>query len=1060
MNLEVESLYAEARLSEMRQGKQLFYENKVSDLRLGGIEANKPLVTGNCSEDKKGYSVVISFDEQGGFYECSCTCNASLTDGACRHIVAVALSSEAKFAGTFGEAQDGVGGDSSRPRTDTIVYQLASELARKRISARYDTTLKKVSLIPVLMLDGDAKLHLRVNIARNRSYVVKSIADFLRALDTGSRRRFGQDLELQVIREVFDEHSSKLIDFIFEASKENNYRNKTKSENIRSDIINLLPGDLDEFFAINEGRLIEYEAAQIKQGMRRLELGVDTLKANVFIESGDGGFYITTDFPAGRLLNGKKYDYYITQTRIYRLSNKFSAKIVYIAETLLKSGRTFVLKSDMPLAYNNVMLAVEPELNIVAPNIDLSKYVTPPLDAKLFVGLSGTGELVATLDTSYDSEHINVFNSEFAGEMVRDIESEKMLVSVLEEFFPNSPNLTLSSDRDIYHFLKEGLHTIAPHANIVLDAKVKAIKIKKPPSVKIGVRLSLGLLELDLINSDYTSKQMYDMVSASGEHGFIRLADGSFVDLTDSALNSLSDFFIVAGRDAKENSQLPISYLPFLHDEFANDFDGQIDFDALSLDLIKKLKAPLKNKKVEVKGIKGELREYQKEGLAWLKARADLGLGGILADEMGLGKSLQVIALFSLLAKDKCIIVCPTSLILNWVAEFKKFAPQIKTVPIYGTAQERLATIFETQKAKGDAVLITSYELLKRDEELYKDYNFNFAILDEAQYIKNPTTYNSRSVKSLKAKYRFALTGTPIENSLSELWSIFDFIIPGFLSNYANFKLAYETAIIEGSEVQTNRFKALVAPFILRRLKTDVLKELPDKIETTISAPLEGEQKTLYMSHILQAKKELHEMGGSIQNHIAFLALLMKVRQIACDPRLILPSYDGNSAKFEACIDLVKMNIEGGHKVLLFSQFTSMIDLFKDRFIKEGITHYILKGDTKKSKRMDMVNSFNTDETQVFLISLKAGGTGLNLTGADTVIHYDPWWNESVTSQATDRAHRMGQKKSVRVYRMVVENTVEEKMQELSKRKNALSKLILEGSAEKLSLDDMIELLG
>ena len=363
-------------------------------------------------------------------------------------------------------------------------------------------------------------------------------------------------------------------------------------------------------------------------------------------------------------------------------------------------------------------------------------------------------------------------------------------------------------------------------------------------------------------------------------------------------------------------------------------------------------------------------------------------------------------------------------------------------------------------------VLISSYDHLKRDIPLYEDKLFLFEVLDEAQFIKNQSTAAAKAVKAVKAKHRFALTGTPIENRLSELWSIFDFLMPGFLYRYETFRSEIERPITrDGDEQVTLRLRRMVAPFLLRRLKNEVLKDLPEKVEESRVVRFGEEQQRLYDAQVLRMKQMLDsETDESYRkSKIQILAELTRVRQICCDPKLLFENYDGGSAKMEACLDLVRSAIEGEHRILLFSQFTSMLDLLKGRLGQEGIRYYEITGATPKKERLRLVTEFNEGDVPLFLISLRAGGTGLNLTGADIVIHYDPWWNAAAQNQATDRAHRIGQQKPVTVYKLLAKDSVEEKIQQLQERKLDLADEIIGGEAvsfSSLSKEELLELIG
>ncbi|MBS1485144.1 MAG: DEAD/DEAH box helicase, partial [Clostridium sp.] len=362
-------------------------------------------------------------------------------------------------------------------------------------------------------------------------------------------------------------------------------------------------------------------------------------------------------------------------------------------------------------------------------------------------------------------------------------------------------------------------------------------------------------------------------------------------------------------------------------------------------------------------------------------------------------------------------------------------------------------------------VLVTSYDLLKRDMACYQEIRFRYQVIDEAQYIKNAATQSAKAVKSIDVKTRFALTGTPVENRLSELWSIFDYLMPGFLFGSQYFKKEYETPIVkEGDEDALLRLRRIIGPFVLRRVKRDVLKELPEKLEQVVYSNFEDEQKKLYTANAVQLKEKL-ESGGFAQageGKLQILAELMRLRQICCDPRLCYENYRNGSAKLETCMDLIRRGVSGEHKILLFSQFTSMLELVEARLLKEDIKCHKLTGSTSKEDRIRMVGEFQRDDVPVFLISLKAGGTGLNLTAADIVIHYDPWWNVAAQNQATDRTHRIGQEKQVTVYKLITRNTIEENILKLQESKQYLAdQIVTEGTVSfgSLTREDILNIV-
>ena len=468
------------------------------------------------------------------------------------------------------------------------------------------------------------------------------------------------------------------------------------------------------------------------------------------------------------------------------------------------------------------------------------------------------------------------------------------------------------------------------------------------------------------------------------------------------------------------------------------------------------------------KTVENILRGYQKEGFKWLRSVEELGFGGILADDMGLGKTLQIIALLIDAKKSnrlaKALIVCPASLVYNWSEEISKFDTEgiLRVSVLVGSKEDRQNVLEDNENSD---IYISSYDTLRRDISLYHDMRFSHQIIDEAQFIKNQNTGVAKAVKTVKADVKFALTGTPIENRLSELWSIFDYIMPGFLYSYNSFRTKYENAIVkEGNEISAKLLSKMISPFVLRRLKSEVAMDLPEKIEEIRISKFEKEQQLAYDKELANLKKVLEGDSDYNSSKMIILSEITRLRQICCDPSLIFDNYNGESAKLETCIDLVKSGIEAGHKILLFSQFTSMFDIIEKRFKEEKISSYTITGSTSKEDRIRLVNEFNEDNTDVFLISLKAGGTGINLVGADIVIHYDPWWNFAAQNQATDRAHRIGQKNNVTVYRLIAKGTIEERIVKLQESKKDLADKVLnfkEGvSLANISKEELLELLG
>lgn len=471
--------------------------------------------------------------------------------------------------------------------------------------------------------------------------------------------------------------------------------------------------------------------------------------------------------------------------------------------------------------------------------------------------------------------------------------------------------------------------------------------------------------------------------------------------------------------------------------------------------------------------LKTILKDYQMKGYKWIKNILSLDAGGILADEMGLGKTIQALSILADIYYNKkttlaSLIVCPSSLVYNWQEEFKKFAPFTRVAVIDGNQTERYKILDNINKYD---VIVTSYNLLNRDLEKYLEYDFYLEILDEAQRIKNHSTQVSKDVKAIKARFKFALTGTPIENNLSELWSIFDYLMPGYLHDYKTFKCNYEEKIMDKQNNALEKLKYKIDPFILRRTKKDVLKELPEKSIKILTCDFNDEQKELYFTELNKTKIEIKsnlENKKEIGNNNAWIfSVLTKLRQICCSPKLIYENCNSNGSKFGMCMELIEDLIDNGSRILLFSQFTKMIDIIADELKRRNILFYTLTGDQQKKERLELVTNFNNKpHIKVFLISLKAGGVGLTLTSADTVIHYDPWWNSSLENQATDRAHRIGQKKNVNIYKLISKNSIEEKVLKLQESKTEIFNQIFDNienksktSSKGMSMEDILNVL-
>ena len=669
--------------------------------------------------------------------------------------------------------------------------------------------------------------------------------------------------------------------------------------------------------------------------------------------------------------------------------------------------------------------------------------------------------------------------SEILPETFRDPDREFDAAQTVLSYFPfTEANGRYYSEKDessIFEILTEGIDRFLSLGDVHTTDRFRRITIRKTPKLSVGISLDNGLLDLSVSAEGISNEELLEILkSYQKKKKFFRLKNGDFLKLEEDAednlliLEGLLDQLQISPKDfVKGKMRLPAYRALYLNRLMEQSEELYTQRDRHFKQLTREFKS-VNDTDFEVpEHLKTTMRNYQSDGYKWIRLLDHFGFGGILADEMGLGKTLQAISVLSACKAENghchTLVVTPASLVYNWCEEIHRFAPKLQAVPVSGTQTERQLIL---EKPGDYDILVTSYDLLKRDIDQYDALKFDFQILDEAQYIKNHTTAASKAVKVIHSKTRLALTGTPIENRLSELWSIFDYLMPGFLYKYETFKKSFETPIVKNKDMAASeRLRQMTAPFILRRLKKDVLRDLPEKLEEVRYAKPEKKQLDLYNGQLVHMQKLLKNQNEDDfnKNKLKVLAELTRIRQICCDPSLCFEDYNGGSAKRESCMELIASAAESGHKMLVFSQFTSMLELLEKDLKASGLSWYKITGSTPKEERIRLVKAFNEDSVPVFLISLKAGGTGLNLTGADIVIHYDPWWNLAVQNQATDRAHRLGQTKTVTVYKLIMKDSIEEKILKLQEAKKDLADEILKGengNLGSLSQEELRELIG
>ncbi len=702
------------------------------------------------------------------------------------------------------------------------------------------------------------------------------------------------------------------------------------------------------------------------------------------------------------------------------------------------ANRMSFVKHLLPVLKNRRSVVIQGLDELIidsAPFFDV--YLDASEDAVSAVIVARYGSIPVTLGADGSGDKI----------ILRDYDAESAVLREFGAFSRTDKGYTLTDGDKIYEFASEGVKRLsqlaAMHYSTGFSALFDSSSVEFTASVDYNEKIDL--LEASF-KSSLSDAELLEILSAIRlKKRFYRLKNGRFLDFE---------------ADERADMIRLLNRLDFSDTDVASGFKSVNKYYAMYLDSVRGVtkksgfKALIENmRSVSVSipdELEGVLRGYQKSGIMWLKQLSFMGFGGILADDMGLGKTLQTLAfIHGEGLRTPTLIVTPSALMYNWQNELNRFIPDASSIIIDGPREERARRL---EAIRDYEFVITSYPLLRRDTAMYKELEFEYFFIDEAQHIKNPRTMNARAVKRISARHRFAVTGTPIENSLSELWSVFDFIMPGYLYGLHEFRERYEYPIMHGADPSLALdLRAKIKPFIMRRMKNEVLSELPERIEETIYADLTEPQKDMYSAFLTTAGAEAKEYLADGGSRMRILTLLMRLRQICCHPSLFDGGYRRDSGKLNLLKELIGDAIAGGHRILVFSQFTSMLAIISDELDRLGISSFYLDGKTPPRERADMTERFNGGEKDVFLISLKAGGTGLNLTGADMVIHYDPWWNPAVTDQASDRVYRLGQTRAVQIIKLASRGTIEEKILKLQEKKRSLADDIIKTNTATLS---------
>jgi SNF2 family DNA or RNA helicase len=1033
--------------------------------------------------NRSRYEVEIAFDEDGEV-GASCECTAYTPLSYCKHIAAVLLS-------LSDEETDGA------PIQDEVISEKDTHLT-KQVIFLFDRVLSQQSdnelslpddLIDTHPLDVEFSckivksfsnkpmfaVSMKIGVAR--LYIVQRIKDFLKNVDEGTPMVFAKHFTFDPSEHIFREYDGRFVQLLIEAMHvEEIYKDlfhSFSSYSHREERILMIPPAIwEKMLPLLEHVNIIFE--EKTAGTHRMEMIEGALPISVQLNKAAGEGYQLEIEGLKNSIFMDNYGVAIVNGLLFKSDPEQLKQISDLKKMFHyeKNTRLLIAPDQIESFIDRVVRGLKQFVNVeISPQI-ADRIVNPPLQARLHLDFEDD-RLLARLEYVYDDIIISplpqkaMTNERADVILMRDIDRENRIMGLIERssFKFNGKDVYLDQEDDIYDFLYDILPQLDDDVEIYATNSVKTVMrtVEYQPKARLDVDVGTNWLEVSFDMEGMDEQEIQNLLRNLVEKKkYYRMPGGEFLSLEQESFREIHRLFeeLDLRKPDMDGNRLRMPAVRGfqLMDQFGKNSGVQLG------KTLRKLWDNLRNPDnldFEVPlGLDPILRDYQKYGFQWLKTLSHYGLGGILADDMGLGKTIQSIAyIVSEKAKPAeegntptpVLIVSPASLIYNWERECKKFAPELRTVVAAGDRQERSELMSDMSDVD---VWITSYPLLRRDIEWYEKQKFRTLFLDEAQAIKNHASLTSHAVRRLQAGQRFALTGTPIENSIDELWSIFDAIFPGLFSGKKSF-----------SDLPRDKVARIVRPFILRRLKSEVLKELPDKIESVQPSELSTEQKQLYLAYLEKLQNDIVKdlaMDGFQKNRMKILAGLTRLRQLCCHPALFVNGYEGTSGKLEQLLEIIEECQGSSKRMLIFSQFTSMLDIIRRELNERDLPYYYLDGSTPSARRLEMCDEFNGGSRDIFLISLKAGGTGLNLTGADTVVLYDLWWNPAVEQQAADRAHRIGQKKVVQVIKLVAQGTIEEKMLELQQRKKDLIDEVIqpgEKAVSTLTEEDIRELL-
>lgn len=1035
------------------------------------------------------FEVSIVFDPSGNA-NAECSCSVFFTyDKHCKHVAAVLLhirdmqrdnrSPDQADTGNRRYAEQDAQGDTGlASRMLGLFNNERTSAIRSDHRSRFDSrSILNVTFICRTMPYGGGKhmFGLAIKIGLERLYIVQHIRDFLACVERREPHIFSKQFRYDPALHSFSKEDYAVIRLLIEICRneqlylEGSVRHAASKSSSNDERTLLIPSfSWDNLL----GLLGAAFSVQLQQGeliVQGLALSQEPVPLQFRLGQAEAVPYQLDIEGLDNIMIMEAYGIIVSAGRLVKLPVEQCKLLAELQLMLDASG-----ERQIPIAAGQL----EPFIEKVIPGLQkigsisiapaiASRIVSPQLKAKLYLDRV-KDRLLAGLEFQYGDIIINPLERAVQrGEeriLMRDTDEEEQILELMElgDFLRTESGYMMNDEDSEYEFLYHIMPQLEKRVEVYATSAVKARLHAGPvfPKVKVDVDERTHWLEFEFDIEDIPEQDIRKLLaSLEQKRRYYRLPGGALMPLETVEFQKLISFMNKVGlhRWDMHRAQFRIPAAAGLHLIDSGDNGSAVKLGKSLRKLLDNMRNPDHLDFPVPESLTSVLRDYQGYGYQWMRTIARYGFGGILADDMGLGKTVQSITfLLSSLPEIRsqglpAIVVSPASLLYNWRNELNKFAPELRVAIADGSAAGRRKMLNNTSETD---IIITSYPLLRKDAALYAGQSFHTLILDEAQAIKNYATQTAQSVKSLQAKHRFALTGTPVENRLEELWSIFDAIFPELFGSRSAFH-----------ELTREEVAKRVRPFLLRRLKIDVLKELPEKIESVQATRLLPEQKKLYVAYLAKLRHETvkHLDKDTFEkNRIKIFAGLTRLRQLCCHPALFVEGYAGSSSKFEQLLEIVDECRSAGKRMLIFSQFTEMLGLIGRELGYQGIPYFYLDGQTAAAERVELCSRFNEGERELFLISLKAGGTGLNLTGADTVVLYDLWWNPAVEQQAADRAHRMGQKNVVQVIRLVTHGTIEDKMYELQKKKKSLIDEVIQPGEEALSAlteEDIREIL-